>query len=127
MGNSISQIWDEDISAYGLLAISAVLSRSDLGAARGAEAAAEIYIRNTASPHYPHPVSGEQSLNLHQRPLSHQRRHTQSAASSSYCLLITPQALIMLSVYPANKVCPSALHAKLTHSGSLAFFPTLAA
>ena len=42
----------------------------------------------------------------------------------TYCLDITPQALIMLSVYPANSVCPSALHAKLTHSGSRLFFPT---
>lgn len=41
-----------------------------------------------------------------------------------YCLDITPQALIRLSVYPANSVCPSALHAKLTHSGSLLFLPT---
>ena len=41
-----------------------------------------------------------------------------------YCLDITPQALIKLSVYPANSVCPSALHAKLTHSGSVLFFPT---
>ena len=43
---------------------------------------------------------------------------------SIYCLDITPQALIKLSVYPANSVCPSALHAKLTHSGSLLFLPT---
>ena len=42
-----------------------------------------------------------------------------------YCLAITPQARIILSVYPANSVCPSALHAKLTHSGSRDFFPTL--
>ena len=42
----------------------------------------------------------------------------------TYCLDITPQALIKLSVYPANSVCPSALHAKLTHSGSLLFLPT---
>ena len=42
----------------------------------------------------------------------------------TYCLDITPQALIILSVYPANSVCPSALHAKLTHSGSRLFFPT---
>ena len=41
-----------------------------------------------------------------------------------YCLDITPHALIKLSVYPANSVCPSALHAKLTHSGSLLFLPT---
>ncbi len=41
-----------------------------------------------------------------------------------YCLDMTPQALIKLSVYPANSVCPSALHAKLTHSGSLLFLPT---
>ena len=44
--------------------------------------------------------------------------------ASIYCLDITPQALIKLSVYPANNVCPSALHAKLTHSGSLLFLPT---
>ena len=41
-----------------------------------------------------------------------------------YALDITPHARIILSVYPANKVCPSALHAKLTHSGSRLFFPT---
>lgn len=41
-----------------------------------------------------------------------------------YCLDITPQALIRLSVYPANSVCPSALHAKLTHSGSRLFLLT---
>ena len=47
-----------------------------------------------------------------------------SNISTIYCLDITPQALIKLSVYPANSVCPSALHARLTHSGSLLFLPT---
>lgn len=41
-----------------------------------------------------------------------------------YDLDMTPQARIKLSVYPANSVCPSALQAKLTHSGSRLFFPT---
>ena len=46
---------------------------------------------------------------------------------SSHPRLMTPHALITLSVYPANSVCPSALHANETHSGSRAFFPTVAA
>ena len=43
---------------------------------------------------------------------------------TTHALDITPHARIRLSVYPANSVCPSALHAKLTHSGSLLFLPT---
>ena len=43
---------------------------------------------------------------------------------SLQALDITPQARIKLSVYPANSVCPSALQAKLTHSGSRLFLPT---
>lgn len=39
-------------------------------------------------------------------------------------LLMTPHALIRLSVYPANSVCPSALQANETHSGSRLFLPT---
>ena len=58
------------------------------------------------------------------------RRHDQQAhpehsfTSLPQVLDITPHARIKLSVYPANSVCPSALHDKLTHSGSRLFLPT---
>ena len=50
--------------------------------------------------------------------------HSSAFSLYTYCRDMTPHALIKLSVYPANNVCPSALHAKLTHSGSLLFLPT---
>ena len=57
--------------------------------------------------------------------LAHDPRHKpDTRIHSTYCLDMTPHALIRLSVYPANSVWPSALHAKLTHSGSRLFLPT---
>lgn len=61
-----------------------------------------------------------------QRPGQAPLIHSSGFSCLLYCLDITPQALIILSVYPANSVCPSALHARLTHSGSLLFLPTVA-